>query len=135
MKGGRANGWVFVRGYVDDRHVNSAAFKPRRNSMPDPSFRLISRMMQVAFSKSPWSLKASADENRTLSYPCVPKHPRNTPQHRGVIIDDKYAFFIGQDKVLDRSERFGAVTGDMTRFRPLTIRANRGTVIVHSKAE
>jgi hypothetical protein len=47
-----------------------AAWRPCIKSMPDPSFKLMSRMKQTAFSKSVWFLKASADENRMGSYAC-----------------------------------------------------------------
>ena len=39
--------------------------------MPDPSFRLMSRMTQTALSKSVWLLKASADENKMGTYACA----------------------------------------------------------------
>src|SRR5258708_16963746 len=47
-----------------------AALRPCLSSIPDPSFRLMSRMTQTAFSKSVWLLKACADENTTGSYAC-----------------------------------------------------------------
>src|SRR5258705_1801725 len=46
--------------------------------MPDPSFRLMSRMTQAAASKSVWFLKASADENRMGTYACA-RSRRSSP--------------------------------------------------------
>src|SRR5712672_4125649 len=54
------------------------ALRPCLSSMPDPSFRLMSRMTQAAVSKSVWFLKASADENRMGRYACA-RSRRSSP--------------------------------------------------------
>src|SRR5260370_4937030 len=55
-----------------------SALRPCLSSMPDPSFRLMSRMTQAAVSKEVGFLKASADENRMGMYACA-RSRRSSP--------------------------------------------------------
>ena len=67
--------------------------------MPDPSFNLMSRMTQTAFSKSVWLLKASADENRMGSYACEPEQPLKSLQYSRVVIDNQNDVSIFQSTI------------------------------------
>src|SRR6266446_7447230 len=69
-QGSLANGRAYIPGNVDNRTETPAALRPCLSSIPDPSFRLMSRMTQAALSKSVWLLKVRADENRMGSYAC-----------------------------------------------------------------
>jgi hypothetical protein len=42
-----ANGRILIAGHVNHRHGNPCLFRPCLSSIPDPSFRLMSRMTQA----------------------------------------------------------------------------------------
>ena len=83
-----SNPRVLISGHVNNRTEIPSALRPCLSSIPDPSFRLMSRMTQVAFSKSVWLLKACADrKHRFNSFPHGSK--RLLPQHSGGVVATK----------------------------------------------
>ena len=57
--------------------------------MPDPSFKLMSRMTQTTFSKSVWFLKACCRRKQDGFVSMQPEQPLQSLQHSGVVIDNQ----------------------------------------------
>src|SRR6266478_8494495 len=60
-----------------------AALRPCRSSMPDPSFRLMSRMMQATDFEIGMIFESLRRREQDGVIPMLFQHSRNSPQHRG----------------------------------------------------